>query len=43
MNFKIRIYDTVTAYLSKRDEMNAAEKEIAAQERAEKIGHGHAC
>lgn len=43
MNFKTRIYDTVTTYISKLDEMNAAEKEIAAQERAEKIGHGYAC
>lgn len=43
MNFKTRVYNAVTTYISKLDEMNAAEKEIAAQERAEKIGHGYAC
>lgn len=42
MNYKNRIYDTVTAYMKKLSELDSLEKELAAQERAETISRVHA-
>lgn len=42
MNYKNRIYDTVTTYMKKLSELDSFEKELAAQERAELISRVHA-
>ena len=42
MNYKNRIYDTVTTYMKKLSELDSFEKELAAQERAEIISRVHA-
>ena len=42
MNYKNRIYDTVTTYMKKLSELDSLEKELAAQERAETISRVHA-
>ena len=42
MNYKNRIYDTVTTYMKKLSELDGLEKELAAQERAETISRVHA-
>lgn len=42
MNYKNRIYDTVTTYMKKLSELDGLERELAAQERAETISRVHA-
>ena len=42
MNYKNRIYDTVTAYMAKLSEFDTLERELEAQERAETISRVHA-
>ena len=42
MNYKNRIYDTVTTYMKKLSELDSLERELAAQERAETISRVHA-
>lgn len=42
MNYKNRIYDTVTAYMAKLSEFDTLERELEAQERAEIISRVHA-
>ena len=42
MNYKNRIYDTVTTYMKKLSELDGLERELAAQERAEAISRVHA-
>lgn len=42
MNYKNRIYGTVTTYMKKLSELDSLEKELAAQERAETISRIHA-
>ena len=37
MNYKNRIYDTVTTYMKEMDELDRLERDLAAQERAETI------
>ena len=42
MNYKNRIYDTVTTYMKKLSELDDLERELAAQERNETISRVHA-
>ena len=42
MNYKNRIYDTVTAYMAKLSEFDTLERELEAQERSETISRVHA-
>lgn len=42
MNYKDKVYSTVTAYLAKLNELDVLEKELSAQERAETISRVHA-
>lgn len=42
MNYKNKVYDTVTAYMKNLDELDGLEKELATQERAETISRIHA-
>ena len=42
MNYKNRVYDAVTIYMKKLDELDGLERGLAAQERAETISRVHA-
>lgn len=42
MNYKNKVYNTVTAYMAKLEELDGLERELAAQERNETISRVHA-